>query len=362
MGEAEHGGVQVVAGMVQEGAHAQVAHHLAELVAAQVAVQLVQEILPQDVEALALEGAVRAGGELQQHVLAGLHVHVQRAEEGLELGAFAAVEEHGEAQGLVEVAELGLAALGHLVVAVAGVDAQQADLHLVAGVVGPVALQVGVARVVLGLGVQPLQHQPVGAVAEAGDLPDALLRHGALDVEGTAQQAGHGRAVELLGTLVPDVQHAAHLVPVAGLEAAGTELDALDQVGIGEAEPLLLACPHQEGAVHLDVVHVHEVLVEVAAPHGVARAQLIAAHEAHLSAQEGLHAALGVGHQGAELRVDLLQPGLAFAPGLDVHHVQGHEGELDAQAPLLAGGQAHLLGAGHHTRETEPDGERGVSR
>nr|MCU0320621.1 hypothetical protein [Flavobacteriales bacterium] len=82
--------------MVQEATDAEVAHHFAELLAAQVALQLAQAVFAQDVEAFALNGAEGAGGELQQQVVIDLVVEVEGAEVGLEGGAFLSFEEHGE--------------------------------------------------------------------------------------------------------------------------------------------------------------------------------------------------------------------------------------------------------------------------
>src|SRR5690606_35428540 len=123
--------------MLEVAADAEVAHDLAELIAAQITLQFIQPVFTQNVEALALEGAEGAQSILQQSVLSAFHVQVQRTEIGLELRYFLAFEIHGETQCLIERAELRFAVLWDESVAIAGIQAQETEFHFGCKVVGP---------------------------------------------------------------------------------------------------------------------------------------------------------------------------------------------------------------------------------
>ena len=142
--------------MVQEGSDAQVLQHLAKFIGTQVPLKLVQEILPEDIKALLLIGLKCRADEAQQHFLAGLVVEGKRTEVGLKLRLLLPVKEHGQPDGFVDVAHVGLAGLWNEVVLVAREVAQERDLQrsIFLGLPGHVSLQVGVARVVVALGVQ----------------------------------------------------------------------------------------------------------------------------------------------------------------------------------------------------------------
>ncbi len=101
-------------------------------------------------------------------------------------------------------------------------------------------------------------------------VPDGMC-HGepAVAVAYVGRRSHHrrrSRRLELVGTLVGDVEDARHLVAVLRLEASGGELDTLHHVGIDDGESLLLSRPDEQRTVHLDAVDVHGVLVERPAP------------------------------------------------------------------------------------------------
>ena len=102
-----------------------------------------------------------------------------------------------------------------------------------------------------------------------------------------------------------DVEHRAQLVPVFGFKPARTEFNAVHHVGVGERQSLLLAAPHQEGAVHFDVVDVDQIFVERPAPHVVRAAQF--RREVHRRLKQGvLDRASGGGDLARQLGVDAL--------------------------------------------------------
>ena len=103
--------------------------------------------------------------------------------------------------------------------------------------------------------------------------PFAVFR-GTLELQASTQQSKRSSTPKLFGLAVVDVQHRAHAVAVFGFPTAGRKLNAVHHIWVGEGEALLLAGTHQKRAVHLDVVDVHQVLVEVAPAHVVLIAEL----------------------------------------------------------------------------------------
>ena len=90
-----------------------------------------------------------------------------------------------------------------------------------------------------------------------------------------------------------DIEHAAHLIAVFGLEAAGIEIYIPGQFGIDETQSFLLAAAHEIGAENLKVVDVDQVLIVITAPHAVLRREFVVA--AYQCFDHGFDAAGGTG-------------------------------------------------------------------
>ena len=131
-----------------------------------------------------------------------------------------------------------------------------------------------------------------------------------------------------------DVQHRAQFVPVFGFKPARTEFDAVHHVGVGERQPFLLSAPHQEGAVHFDVVDVDQILVERPAPHVVGAAQF--GGEVHRRLQQGvLDRAPRRGDFARQLGVDALHRHVLTAVSDDLRFLQVGPG-LEPESVLHA--------------------------
>ena len=142
-------------------------------------------------------------------------------------------------------------------------------------------LQIDEPRLVFGPRVGVAEQRAGHAVTDARDLCEAFAGAAHIGV-GRAergmrggQHAERGRALPSLGPLISDVEHGAHLIAIARLEAAGRKLYLLRQIGVDEAQPLLLAGADEQRAEHFHAVDVNHILVVATAANGVLRAEFV---------------------------------------------------------------------------------------
>ena len=259
-GRTEHARKQGVAPVLEEATHAK-GVALVEGVPAGIAFQFAQEVLPQDVERLALcrlENGVDptdAGG-------LGASLEGQGPKARFVAGLFFAVVVDRQSGGLVDGADVRFAGGGQEPVIVAAVHAKGLDFprSVPIGVPGQVGLGVEVGGGVLPTFVEGGQHVTVVAVAHPhvdahGPRHIVVLDLGA---QGTRRHPGRWTG----GLAVMDVEHGAEFVPVFGLKSSSAEFNAVHHVGVGERQALLLAGAHQEGAVDFDVIDIDQILVK----------------------------------------------------------------------------------------------------
>ena len=351
----EYRGLEVVPRVVEEIADALQAERLTEGVRSRVALQLAQEITTEDVKGLLLVGAEGRGDEA--HPRGGRDaVGGQGREPGAVLRHLLAVEVDREAERLVDGAHIGLPRLRDELVLVLGDRGERLQLPGAVSVriVGHVALQVGVDGPVLAALVEAAEHVAVVAVAQAHVVGPALVLRDVLRLELGAEQAHLGAPCESLRPPVVDVQYRAHAVAVFRFETARRESDGLDHVGVGKGQSLLLACPHEEGAVDLDAIDIHQVLVEAAAAHIVGAGQF--AGEVHRGLDEQvLDRSPYAGYPRCDARIDLLDGGGACPVGLHFRLIQRNAGAEDHVEAGALRGRHHLSGHGVIADEGEAD-------
>lgn len=147
---------------------------------------------------------------------------------------------------------------------------------------------------------------------------------------------------EAVGGIVGHIQHRGELISIFGLEATGAEVHFADEVGIGEAEAFHLPGPNEEGAVYFDPVDIHEVFIEVPAPHPVLRGEFIVNHHSG----EGTESAFDIRFGGGNA-VD-------FSGGNGKELVEGPGGEVGGLLVAADFGYFQLDGFfGQHDGEEE---------
>ena len=164
----EHRGLQVVAGVVQEIPDALQSQGLTKGIGARIALELAQEVAAEDVKGLLLVGAEGRGDEADAGS-GGDPIGSQGAEACAVLGDLLAVEVDREAERLVDGADVGLPGLRDEAVPVLGRCGERLDFPrpVAVGVIGDVALQVGVDRPVLAALVEAAEHVAIVPVTEA---------------------------------------------------------------------------------------------------------------------------------------------------------------------------------------------------
>ena len=209
-------------------------------VASRVAFEFAQQVLAQHVERLAFCG-LEDGVDPADAGRLGAALHGEGTKPRLVPRLFLSVVVDRQSRGLVDGSDVRLTRGREEPVVVLAVDAERLNFPraVAVGVPGDVGLGVEVRWGVFPALVQGGQDVAVVAVPhpqiQAHGSRDVVVLH--LGSQGACRDA---RGV-LRGFAVADVQHRAQFVPVPRLKAPGTEFDAVDHVGVGERQALLLA-------------------------------------------------------------------------------------------------------------------------
>ena len=354
-----HAGREVVAGVVEGGADAALAHLLVVVGAGGVAVDVGKGVGRLHVPELELAGAQGRGQQLDLQAGVEVVLQIEAALVGVVLHPLVAVVVDVDPRKLVDGRrERHLPAHRHEAVVVVGHHAQdaQAGFLQVAALLAQPDIHVGLPVVEGGVVValvllEGVEHVLGVFVAHAGQVAHPLVGGAGLHVGRAAHEAGRGRGRKFAGLLVLNIEHRGELVAVLGLPAAGAEIDPLHQLGVHEAQALLLGLSDQEGPVHLDAVHVEQVFLVVAAAHAVGAAQLVVADHARQGLDDGAKVAEGRGNDLGRVGVELDEADLLAGVGIGGAAPHPHAGQ-----GLGIGQQAQLQGLGGGQAQYQPQG------
>ena len=150
------------------------------------------------------------------------------------------------------------------------------------------------SRIIAALGLPKRTQYVLGVfVAHARQVAHPTVGRTGLRVGRAPHQATGERSRKFLGGFVVNAQHRRQLVAILGLPAAAAKLNLLHQVGVDEAQALLLGRGYEKRPVNFEPVHVHQVLIIVAAAHVVRAAQLVITTHTGQGLEDGVKIAEG---------------------------------------------------------------------